>query len=157
MELSSIQDTKNFSEKISKIIKKGDIIFLYGEIGVGKTTFVRFFINSLESENKIQNSEVLSPTFNIVYDYDVGKEKILHYDLYRLKNYNDILELGIFIRDSIIYYQTLNLKGSTSTRLSNKHPPHWAKPFFSRKPSLQFPTNTAQKMVNCCLPFISSL
>ena len=96
MELSSIQDTKNFSEKISKIIKKGDIIFLYGEIGVGKTTFVRFFINSLESENKIQNSEVLSPTFNIVYDYDIGKLKVLHYDLYRLKNYKDISQLGMF-------------------------------------------------------------
>ena len=96
MELSSIQDTKNFSEKISKIIKKGDIIFLYGEIGVGKTTFVRFFINSLENENKIQNSEVLSPTFNIVYDYDIGKLKVLHYDLYRLKNYKDISQLGMF-------------------------------------------------------------
>ena len=96
MELSSIQDTKNFSEKISKIIKKGDIIFFYGEIGVGKTTFVRFFINSLEFENKIQNSEVLSPTFNIVYDYDIGKLKVLHYDLYRLKNYKDISQLGMF-------------------------------------------------------------
>ena len=96
MELSSIQDTKKFSEKISKIINKGDIIFLYGEIGVGKTTFVRFFINSLESENKIKNSEVLSPTFNIVYDYDIGKLKILHYDLYRLKNYKDISQLGMF-------------------------------------------------------------
>jgi len=96
MELSSIQDTKNFSEKISKIIKKGDIIFLYGEIGVGKTTFVRHIINYLENKNKIKNSEVLSPTFNIVYDYNVGNLKILHYDLYRLKNYNDISQLGMF-------------------------------------------------------------
>ena len=96
MELRTIQDTKNFSKKISKIIKNGDIIFLYGEIGVGKTTFVRFFINYLESKNKIKKSDVLSPTFNIVYDYDVGSIKILHYDLYRLKNYKDIHQLGIF-------------------------------------------------------------
>ena len=96
MQLKSLEDTQSFSKNISKIISGGDIIFLYGEIGVGKTTFVRFFINSLESKNKIKNSEVLSPTFNIVYDYDVGKEKILHYDLYRLKNYNDISQLGIF-------------------------------------------------------------
>ena len=96
MQLKSLEDTKNFSKNISKIFSKGDIIFLYGEIGVGKTTFVRFFINYLERKNKIKNSDVLSPTFNIVYDYNIKQLKILHYDLYRLKNYNDILELGIF-------------------------------------------------------------
>ena len=96
MQLKSLEDTQSFSKNISKIISGGDIIFLYGEIGVGKTTFVRFFINSLESKNGIKNSEVLSPTFNIVYDYDVGNLKILHYDLYRLKNYRDISQLGMF-------------------------------------------------------------
>ena len=96
MHLKSLEDTKNFSENISKNIRAGDIIFLYGEIGVGKTTFVRFLINYLESKNRIKNSEVLSPTFNIVYDYDIGDIKILHYDLYRLKNYKDISQLGMF-------------------------------------------------------------
>jgi len=96
MLLKSLEDTQNFSKNISKIISAGDIIFLYGEIGVGKTTFVRFFINHLESQNGIKNSDVLSPTFNIVYDYDVGNTKILHYDLYRLKNYKDISQLGMF-------------------------------------------------------------
>ena len=96
MQLKSLEDTQNFSKNISKIINAGDIIFLYGEIGVGKTTFVRFFINYLETKNGIKNSDVLSPTFNIVYDYDVGNIKILHYDLYRLKNYKDIFQLGMF-------------------------------------------------------------
>ena len=96
MELKSLEDTKKFSENISKIINEGDIIFLYGEIGVGKTTFVRNVINYLESKNKINNSDVLSPTFNIVYDYNIGNLKILHYDLYRLKNYKDISQLGLF-------------------------------------------------------------
>ena len=96
MQLNSLEDTQNFSKNISKIISAGDIIFLYGEIGVGKTTFVRFFINHLENKNGIKNSDVLSPTFNIVYDYDVGNIKILHYDLYRLKNYKDIFQLGMF-------------------------------------------------------------
>ena len=96
MQLKSLEDTKNFSEKISKIVNTGDVIFLCGEIGVGKTTFVRYFINHLESKKKIKNSDVLSPTFNIVYDYDVGNLKILHYDLYRLKNYKDISQLGMF-------------------------------------------------------------
>jgi tRNA threonylcarbamoyladenosine biosynthesis protein TsaE len=96
MQLKSLEDTRNFSKNISKIIGTGDIIFLYGEIGVGKTTFVRFFINHLESKNGIKNNDVLSPTFNIVYDYNIGNIKILHYDLYRLKNYKDISQLGIF-------------------------------------------------------------
>ena len=96
MKLNSVEETRDFSNKISQIVRAGDIIFLYGEIGTGKTTFTRFFINNLESKNKIKRSEVLSPTFNIVYDYDVGSMKILHYDLYRLKNYNDISQLGMF-------------------------------------------------------------
>ena len=96
MQLKSLEDTQNLSSKISNIVGSSDIIFLYGEIGVGKTTFVRFYINHLESKNGIKNSEVLSPTFNIVYDYDIGNIKILHYDLYRLKNYKDISQLGMF-------------------------------------------------------------
>ena len=102
MELSLIKDTENLSKKISKILKPGDIIFLYGKIGVGKTTFVRFLINNLEIKNKIKKSDVLSPTFNIIYDYRIKKIKIQHYDLYRIKNYNDILELGMF-ENSINY------------------------------------------------------
>jgi len=96
MQLKSLEDTQNFSENISKIIGPGDIIFLYGEIGVGKTTFVRFFINHLEVENGMKKSDILSPTFNIAYDYDIGEIKVYHYDLFRLKNYKDILELGMF-------------------------------------------------------------
>ena len=96
MQLKSLEDTKNFSKNISKIIKSGDIIFLHGEIGVGKTTFVRFLINHIESKSRIKNSDILSPTFNIVYDYDVGNIKIIHYDLFRLKSYKDISQLGIF-------------------------------------------------------------
>jgi len=96
MQLKSLEDTQNFSKNISKIISAGDIIFLYGEIGAGKTTFARFFINHLESKNGIKKSDVLSPTFNIVFEYDVGDTKILHYDLYRLKNYKDISQLGMF-------------------------------------------------------------
>ena len=96
MQLKSLEDTQSFSKNISEIVGDGDIIFLYGEIGVGKTTFVRFFINHLESKNGIKRSDVLSPTFNILYDYDIKNIKILHYDLYRLKNYKDISQLGMF-------------------------------------------------------------
>jgi len=96
MKISSIRELGKIADKIKKILSPGDVVFLYGEIGVGKTTFVRCFINYLESKNGIKNSDVLSPTFNIVYDYDIGNLKILHYDLYRLKNYKDISQLGMF-------------------------------------------------------------
>ncbi len=96
MNLNSTKDTKSLSINISKIIGKGDVILLYGDIGVGKTTFVRFLINHLENKNGIRESDVLSPTFNIVYDYEVKNVKILHYDLYRLNSYKDIVQLGMF-------------------------------------------------------------
>ena len=96
MELRSLQDTKNFSKKISKIIKDGQIIFLYGEIGVGKTTFARQLINYLQKKNNLKQSHVLSPTFNIVYDYEFKLYKIMHYDLYRIKSEKEMNQLGIF-------------------------------------------------------------
>ena len=97
MKLNSIEDTFDLSKKIGKLLSNGDVIFLYGEIGVGKTTFVRGLINNLEVEKGMVESQILSPTFNIVFDYEIKKLKIMHYDLYRLKNSTDINELGIFV------------------------------------------------------------
>ena len=96
MKLNSIEDTFDLSKKIGKLLSNGDVIFLYGEIGVGKTTFVRGLINNLEVEKGMVESQILSPTFNIVFDYEIKKLKIMHYDLYRLKNSTGINELGIF-------------------------------------------------------------
>ena len=103
MKLNSLEDTFNLSKKIGKVLSNGDVIFLYGEIGVGKTTFARGLINNLEIEKRMNESQILSPTFNIVFDYEIKKLKIMHYDLYRLKNNTDINELGIFaeIKDHI--------------------------------------------------------
>ena len=103
MKLSSLEDTFDLSKKMGKLLSSGDVIFLYGEIGVGKTTFVRGLINNLEVEKGMDKSQILSPTFNIVFDYEIKKLKIMHYDLYRLKNSTDINELGIFteIKDHI--------------------------------------------------------
>ncbi len=96
MKISSLIDLEKIAEKIRKIISKGDVIFLYGEIGVGKTTFVRSLINNYEIKNKKKISEVLSPTFNIVFEYDINNIHIKHYDLYRLKDKEDINNLGMF-------------------------------------------------------------
>ncbi len=96
MKLNSLEDTFDLSKKVGKLLSNGDVIFLYGEIGVGKTTFVRGLINNLEVEKGIDESQILSPTFNIVFDYEIKNLKIMHYDLYRLKNSKDVNELGIF-------------------------------------------------------------
>ncbi len=90
MKISSLIDLEKIAKKIQKIITKGDFIFLYGEIGVGKTTFARLLINNYELKNKKKISEVLSPTFNIVFEYDINNSHIKHYDLYRLNNKEDI-------------------------------------------------------------------
>ena len=96
MKLSSPEDTFDLSKKMGKLLSSRDVIFLYGEIGVGKTTFVRSLINNLEAEKGMNESQILSPTFNIVFDYEIKNLKIMHYDLYRLKNSKDVNELGIF-------------------------------------------------------------
>ena len=97
MKLNSLEDTFNLSKKIGKLLSNGDVIFLYGEIGVGKTTFVRGLINNFEVQQGMNESQILSPTFNIVFDYVIKELKVMHYDLYRLKNSKDINELGMFV------------------------------------------------------------
>ena len=67
-----------------------------GEIGVGKTTFTRYLINYLQKKKASKITEVLSPTFNLLYEYDLKKFKIMHYDLYRLQNEKELNTLGIF-------------------------------------------------------------
>ena len=96
MIVNSLDQLTQISSKIITKIKKKDCILLFGEIGVGKTTLTRAMINNLQNQNKVEETEVLSPTFNIVYEYEIGEFKIMHYDLYRLKTERDIQQLGIF-------------------------------------------------------------
>ena len=96
MKISSLKDLQKFTNKISKIILPGDYLFLFGEIGVGKTTFARQLINVFELKNNIKKSEVPSPTFNILFEYELKDFIIKHYDLYRLKNEEEIKNLGLF-------------------------------------------------------------
>ncbi len=94
-----ITDQKSLFEttkKISKLIKQGDNLFLYGELGVGKTTFTRNFINHLQHLNKTHSTEVLSPTFNILNEYQINNLNIKHYDLYRVKQKEELDNLGLF-------------------------------------------------------------
>ena len=94
--LSSEKNTEELAKKLQKKLNPGDIIFFYGEMGVGKTTFIRFLINEFQKKNKINLTEVTSPTFNILNEYDINKIKINHYDLFRLKSSQETKNLGLF-------------------------------------------------------------
>ena len=96
MIIKSLEQLNLLSAEIAKKLSKNDNIYLFGEIGAGKTTFTRYLINFLQTEEKIKPTDVLSPTFNLVYEYDFQKFKLMHYDLYRLKNNQEIEQLGIF-------------------------------------------------------------
>ena len=87
--------TAEIAKKFSNIIKKGDVVFFHGEIGVGKTTFIRHLVNQLQVNNRLNQTEVTSPTFNLVNEYDVGVFIIQHYDLYRLKNSEETKNIGL--------------------------------------------------------------
>ena len=91
LEVKTAEVAKNFS----KTIKKGDVVFFHGEIGVGKTTFIRHLINNLQVKNHLKTTGVTSPTFNLVNEYDVGIFVIQHYDLYRLKSSDETKNIGL--------------------------------------------------------------
>ena len=96
MIVRSLEHLKQISKKISQKLKNGDCIFLIGEIGVGKTTLTRHLINNMQSQKGLKETEVLSPTFNLLYEYEIKDLKIMHYDLYRIKKAEELEHLGIF-------------------------------------------------------------
>ena len=96
MIIKSLDHLQLISKKIADNISKKDCIFLIGEIGVGKTTFTRSLINYFQKKEGIEQTEVLSPTFNLLYEYDIKEIKIMHYDLYRIKNKVELDQLAIF-------------------------------------------------------------
>ena len=94
-DISKESDTAKIAKGISKKIKKGDILFFFGEIGVGKTTFIKYLINNLQQASKVNLTEVPSPTFNLLHEYKIKKLLIEHYDLFRIEKKIDIKNLGI--------------------------------------------------------------
>ena len=97
MIIKSLEHLNSLSQKVADKLVKNDCIFLIGEIGVGKTTFARYLINYLQEKNGEKITEVLSPTFNLLYEYDLKGIKIMHYDLYRIRDEKELKQLGIFL------------------------------------------------------------
>ena len=107
IDISKESSTAKFARKFSKILKVGDVVLLHGEIGAGKTTFIRYLINSLEKKNKVKLGEITSPTFSILNEYEIKNITIRHYDLFRIKDSNEIKNIGIYenIHDFITFIE----------------------------------------------------
>ena len=94
MIINNINDTKSFAEDLAKNTNAGTTYGLIGDLAAGKTTFTKYFINYF-----IKNIEVISPTFNIVKTYNIDNSNIKyinHFDVYRLKNDDELIEIGFY-------------------------------------------------------------
>ena len=100
IDITSEKLTKELAKKFTKYLKGGEFIFLYGEMGVGKTTFVKYFINEFQKLNKLPQTEILSPTFSLLNEYQMKDLRIKHYDLFRINRKEDIKNLDIFEKDN---------------------------------------------------------
>ena len=102
IDITSEKSTRELAEKLTSYFKGGEFVFLCGEMGVGKTTFVKYFINKFQADEKLKLTEVTSPTFNLLNDYKTNKFIIKHYDLFRIKNSSEIKDLDIFEKNKKI-------------------------------------------------------
>ena len=119
MIIKSLDHLKLISNKIADNVSEKDCILLIGEIGVGKTTFARNFINYLQKREGINETEVLSPTFNLLYEYDIKNLKVMHYDLYRIKKSKELDQLGIF-KDDVDSINIIEWPELVETNLVNR-------------------------------------
>ena len=102
IDISSEKSTKELAERLTSYFKGGEYVFLYGEMGVGKTTFVKYFINKFQTDERLKITEVISPTFNLLNEYETNNFMIKHYDLFRIKNSSEIKDLDIFEKNKKI-------------------------------------------------------
>ena len=96
------KSTRELAEKLTSYFRGGEYVFLYGEMGVGKTTFVKYLVNKFQIDQKLELTEVTSPTFNLLNEYKTNNFTIKHYDLFRIKNSTEIKDLDIFEKNEKI-------------------------------------------------------
>ncbi len=102
IDITSEKSTRELAENLTHYLGGGEYIFLYGEMGVGKTTFVKYLVNKLQIDQKLELTEVTSPTFNLLNEYKTNNFTIKHYDLFRIKNSSEIKDLDIFEKNEKI-------------------------------------------------------
>ena len=94
--ISEEKKTKLIARIFAKNIKAGAVLFFKGELGVGKTTFIKYLINFLQTDKSNLVTEIPSPTFNLVNEYQIDSLIIKHYDLYRINDEKELNSIGIF-------------------------------------------------------------
>ena len=120
IDISSEETTRELARELSNYLKGSEIIFLYGEMGVGKTTFVKYLINQFQVKKNLHTTEVTSPTFNLLNEYEIDDLIIKHYDLFRLKDKSEIKNLDLFENNKSIitlieWPQLINKKNLNKT------------------------------------------
>ena len=120
IDISSEETTRELAIELSNYLKGSEIIFLYGEMGVGKTTFVKYLINQFQVKKNLPTTEVTSPTFNLLNEYEIDDLIIKHYDLFRLKDKSEIKNLDLFENNKSIitlieWPQLINKKNLNKT------------------------------------------
>ncbi len=96
LDISSEKNIEAAAKQLRQNLRNGDTLYLYGEIGVGKTTFVKYLVHEYQKFYNTSLTEVTSPTFSIMNEYYVGEITIKHYDLFRLKSNEEIENLNLF-------------------------------------------------------------
>ena len=147
LDISKDKDTKIISEKILEFLKPGDHIYLFGDIGIGKTTFVKYIINFLQKKYNEKKTEIPSPTFNIVNEYKVNKFKILHYDLFRVKDKRELENIGFSVNNKeflifVEWPELIDIKSSDKIILNFKYEENL------KKRSLIITSKTNRKLIN---------
>ncbi len=87
--VSSVKETEEIAVMLAEKVECGDVIALNGNLGAGKTLFTKAFCSRYDID------EVVSPSFSIVNEY-YGDKKVFHFDFYRLKNIDELAEIGFY-------------------------------------------------------------
>ena len=96
-QILDLRELEKLSTNLCKDISVGDIYLFKGELGAGKTTFIRLLINNLFVLNNLPKpSSIISPTFPILITYELNSSQIYHYDLYRVKSLKELEEWDFF-------------------------------------------------------------
>ena len=99
--IRGLDETKDFAKVFSKLLKGGDIVYLKGDLGTGKTTFVKNVCRALGVKD-----DIASPTFTIMREYKTKKCSIYHFDMYRIGSFDELSEFGF---EEYIYNNTSDL------------------------------------------------
>ena len=89
IKISSEKEAAEFGKRLGKTLERGDVLALVGELGTGKTTLTKAIATGLDI-----SETVTSPTFTIVKEYNSGRLPLFHFDVYRLENGGELIEIG---------------------------------------------------------------